>query len=861
MQKLKLTILFLAFIFLPTIAHGATEFISVIDPDNGSGTDYTSLSSWEAANQVDLTAVATQVFSGTKTGTISDNTLMYLCRGGVYQTHTGTATHTTATQILLKTISGTAVEQSGDIWYTNNTCNSANYFTLSGAQAGGDSAIAVASCRTTAGVADTTAVTVDGWTTSATNYIKIWTDPSLGNRHSGVWDAGKYRLDIASSGMAYGIMISDHYVTIDGIQLKVTGNFGGVFSNSPYGGVGQFISNTIIWGAATWTASRNGIYWINTDGDISLANNVVYGFNYAGSYGIRVSQYPKDITPYVYNNTVYNCATGIAMDSDGYYSNNISYNNTTADFSGTGKTGSNYNFSKDATAPGANSIHGTADDKTPDFISTTAGSEDFHLQVTSDAIGVGTDLSGTFTTDIDNQTRVAPWDIGADEAATPIYRSVGPGVTAVLANGATNHLNIVGSTATFDTALPDNIGVGDALEYDDDNDGDIDASDSIAFITGRTSSTVYTIKTASGAAPTIPSAADEIHWNINRAYTSLSLAETGTENTVIDADLRNFDTWSGGKDITASNEQWNIVCYAGQGGVADTTAVTINDWTTSEDSFIKVYTPTRSDEVGVSQRHSGVWDDGKYKLIIDDSTAIISLDDYAKIEGLQVRMVNTNVTTKEAIDVNFVTALTNETKISDNIIDGQGSSYSIGIYSGDADTNIKIWNNFIYDCNADFFGAVRVSDSNTSYIYNNTIVDSSSGIIGDSDGNTVAKNNIVKGCGDSWSYYYDFATGTDYNATDGTDNIGTGSNNRISQTFSFSDETNNDFHLASYDTAAKDSGLDLSSDPYLSFSTDIDGDMRGVSGSNWDIGADEYSAMTKAKMQGALKFQGSVKIR
>ncbi|MEA2006752.1 MAG: choice-of-anchor Q domain-containing protein, partial [Patescibacteria group bacterium] len=73
-------------------------------------------------------------------------------------------------------------------------------------------------------------------------------------------------------------------------------------------------------------------------------------------------------------------------------------------------------FSKDDTAPGANSIHGDTDSKTPDFVSTTSGSEDFHLQSTSDAINVGTDLSGTFTDDIDGDTRpIDAWDIGADE--------------------------------------------------------------------------------------------------------------------------------------------------------------------------------------------------------------------------------------------------------------------------------------------------------------------------------------------------------------------------------------------------------------------------------------------------------------
>jgi len=54
-------------------AVGEVEFVSIIDPDNGAGTDYTSLTSWESSNQVDLTAATTLVFShGGITGTIAD---------------------------------------------------------------------------------------------------------------------------------------------------------------------------------------------------------------------------------------------------------------------------------------------------------------------------------------------------------------------------------------------------------------------------------------------------------------------------------------------------------------------------------------------------------------------------------------------------------------------------------------------------------------------------------------------------------------------------------------------------------------------------------------------------------------------
>jgi len=41
---------------------------------------------------------------------------------------------------------------------------------------------------------DTTAVTIDGWTTDATRYIRIYT--TLEARHGGVWSDAKYRLSV-----------------------------------------------------------------------------------------------------------------------------------------------------------------------------------------------------------------------------------------------------------------------------------------------------------------------------------------------------------------------------------------------------------------------------------------------------------------------------------------------------------------------------------------------------------------------------------------------------------------------------------------------------------------------------------------
>ncbi|HLC95619.1 MAG TPA: hypothetical protein VJH89_03985, partial [Patescibacteria group bacterium] len=224
-------------------------------------------------------------------------------------------------------------------------------------------------------------------------------------------------------------------------------------------------------------------------------------------------------------------------------------------------------------------------------------------------------------------------------AATSIYRSVGPGATTALATGASNTLSIATSTATFASALPDNIGVGDVIQYDSDNNGTIDV---IAFIHGRTSSTVYTVKTASGGTPTATTA-DDNDWSIFRAYISLGNAEAGIENTGIASGVRNFDTFSDstGRNLVTADEWWNITVYAGQDGMADTSA-TIANWTTDATHYIKIYTPYDSTEVGTSQRHLGKLDTQKYYINTtatgNYSNNINVQQDYTRIEGLQTQM-------------------------------------------------------------------------------------------------------------------------------------------------------------------------------------------------------------------------------
>jgi hypothetical protein len=299
-------------------------------------------------------------------------------------------------------------------------------------------------------------------------------------------------------------------------------------------------------------------------------------------------------------------------------------------------------------------------------------------------------------------------------------------------------------------------------------------------------------------------------------------------------DYTSLSAWEAGQqqDLVTNDRIATAKCRCTSGS-ADTAALTIDGWTTNSTHYIKIWT-----DPSEGYRHNGKWNTQKYRLTVTGAKAISNNIGYVRVFGLQISIDGG----QEAFSAPFPIGVTGEIYVGYNIIKATAAgSDTKGIKIFRVSGSVYIYNNIIYDIKqtAATSAGIEIYGVTSAPVYNNTVVDCYYGLWSELGTVILAKNNIVKGSGDVNAYVGTFVSGTDYNATDGTDDIGTGTHNRTSQTFTFVDEVNDDFHLASTDSGARDHGVDLSSDPTFAFSDDIDGQTRS---GTWDIGADEYVA-------------------
>jgi hypothetical protein len=438
------------------------------------------------------------------------------------------------------------------------------------------------------------------------------------------------------------------------------------------------------------------------------------------------------------------------------------------------------------------------------------------------------------------------WVAFGPHTATSLYRSVGT-------NGGDlnvgNTVTISGGTATFSGPMPDNVGVGDVLQYDPGT------GVTLAFIYGRTSSQVYTVRNKDGADPVAtPGTAVTVY----RAYTSLFNWEAQSENPSINATVRDFDTV---KDLTALDATMNVACY---GDGADGTPVVVNGWTTGTSQYIRIYTPVSRYEVGTSQRHSGTWNSTTaYRLQANlgaNGSLLWLQTNYVRVDGLQVWLMN-DVFYPAVIYMNGASGVSSY-QISNNIVRGNGGvsgfagRIGINIYVwGDAGSEARIWNNLVYDFTgpqtSDVAGILPDDPNFTSYIYNNTVVRNVQGIA-QYQGTVIAKNNLAYNNTDNYNGTFDSASANNLSGP-GADPQIPATNARNGVPVTFVNAAGDDWHLSGSDVGALNWGVVLSSDAFQAFNADIDGQTRQVP---WDIGADDASGTTAVKLMSFVAVPG-----
>lgn len=408
MKKLFLTVIFLLYV---VSAFAATSFKCVIKPTGG---DYSSLASWEAAIDSNLTTARVLSHSGI-TGTIADGATVT----GATSLAVGTALHVTATQIMIVMTSGTF--QSGEQIYA---LLNVNFVTSTSSP---DSVIATAEIDGDwSGGADTTAVDMSGWITDATRYIHVYTTGAA--RHKGVYSTSYYVLFPSTDSIPFRVSnnIDTSKFIIDGLQINGVNKTGA--GGEGTGGCIFFTAyqaNTTIKNNIIKSKSYTGIDVTQCRGTCLIYNNIIYDTDKtAYSDGIA---HEGSSAVYIYNNTIYGFYRGLHRNAAGLtIKNDVILNSGETSINGTIPSGSNnatYDGKGDDSPLTAGLVNKTSYSNY--FVSVTAGSEDFHLKSGSDFIDVGTDLSATFTDDIDGATRSGTWDIGADEFVPTTARRIG----------------------------------------------------------------------------------------------------------------------------------------------------------------------------------------------------------------------------------------------------------------------------------------------------------------------------------------------------------------------------------------------------------------------------------------------------
>lgn len=303
----------------------------------------------------------------------------------------------------------------------------------------------------------------------------------------------------------------------------------------------------------------------------------------------------------------------------------------------------------------------------------------------------------------------------------------------------------------------------------------------------------------------------------NRAYASLSEWESNEQT-----------------DLVTDGDTHRVVC---EGATADSTALTLDGWTTGASNDITIET----DADDANGRHEGTWSTSHYRIVLsNDWTNIVNiLENYVSFIGIQYENTSASGSGNLRYGATGNGALTVSHCICKNSVSTALGGIALDQVSGTI--NYKIYNNVIYDAGVGI--NIKSGQDDDGFIANNTIVDCTTGIkgVGYNYGGLSFYNNICNGNTTDYDLTQSSPT-TSNNISEDTTSPDT---SYRSKAVTFNDESGDDFSLGAADTNAKDAGTDRSAD----FTDDILGTTRS---GTWDIGAFEYVSGVTASPTGTI---------
>jgi hypothetical protein len=289
-------------------------------------------------------------------------------------------------------------------------------------------------------------------------------------------------------------------------------------------------------------------------------------------------------------------------------------------------------------------------------------------------------------------------------------------------------------------------------------------------------------------------------------------------------------------DMVSLDRQLTIECYA-FGDAGGRVNITNADWVTDATRYILITAPT-------AERHAGVWNEAKYHLEVAGAAMNVHSTEFVRIDGVQMYSTGDNPT----FYAGGPDSGAGEIRISNSIIrstSSRGGGAFLATYTGGTGFVVLAWNNLIYGATKASAGmGIRTDVTGTYSFWNNTIAECNIGVYR-ANGSVILKNTLFTGVTTTGTGI--LAAGTDYNRTSAaslgyTVTGGGNTHDAVSQTFTFADSVNKDWHLHESDAGARDRGVgDAGSGMY---SSDVDGETRY---GTWDVGADEYPSAARRR--------------